>query len=120
MCLVMGWDMLAYFPQWHEPLAIIATVDEIVAVRRPGFVAEPDAVERLSDQLPGLAQKVRVLEAPQLDIAASALRARVASGLPIRYLVPNAVRRYIEQHGLYAANPGPRARSVRTGEETTR
>jgi nicotinic acid mononucleotide adenylyltransferase len=29
------------------------------------------------------------------------MRERVRSGLPIRYLTPPAVERYIAQHGLY-------------------
>ncbi|MGZ3639961.1 MAG: nicotinate-nicotinamide nucleotide adenylyltransferase, partial [Ktedonobacterales bacterium] len=55
----------------------------------------------LEAQLPGLTQRLVVLPAPQLDIAGTSLRERVASGLPIRYLVPDAVCRYIEEHHLY-------------------
>lgn len=41
-----------------------------------------------------------------LDISASALRARLHDGLSIRYLVPTAVERYIARHHLYAAQVG--------------
>lgn len=106
LTLILGWDMLAYLPQWHDPAGVIASVDQIAAVHRPGFDVQPEELDRLELLLPGLAQRLVVLPAPQLDIAATSLRERVASSLPIRYLVPDAVRRYIEEQGLYRA-PDP-------------
>jgi nicotinate-nucleotide adenylyltransferase len=45
----------------------------------------------------------------QIDISASAIRKRVASGLSIRYLVPDAVAEIIHREKLYqgtsASNP---------------
>jgi hypothetical protein len=38
---------------------------------------------------------------PAMDIASSDIRARIKAGRSIRYLVPAAVARYIEQHRLY-------------------
>lgn len=99
--LILGWDMLTYLPKWHDPAGVIAAVDQIAAVHRPGFEAVPDELEQLDALLPGLIKRLVVLPAPQLDIAATSLRERVESGLPIRYLVPDAVCRYIEQHQLY-------------------
>jgi nicotinate-nucleotide adenylyltransferase len=34
-------------------------------------------------------------------VSSSQVRARVAAGLPIRYLVPDAVEEFIAEHGLY-------------------
>lgn len=99
--LILGWDMLTYLPKWHDPAGVIAAVDQIAAVHRPGFEAQPGELEQLGALLPGLLKRLVVLPAPQLDIAATSLRERVESGLPIRYLVPDAVCHYIEQHELY-------------------
>ena len=38
---------------------------------------------------------------PGLDLSASDLRFRVATGRSVRYLTPRAVEAYITQHGLY-------------------
>lgn len=99
--LILGWDMLVYLPKWHDPAGVIAAVDQIAAVHRPGIEAQPSELERLEKLLPELTQRLVVLPAPQLDIAATSIRERVASGLPIRYLVPDAVCRYIEDQRLY-------------------
>jgi nicotinate-nucleotide adenylyltransferase len=107
MCLILGWDMLTYLPHWHEPERVIATVDQIAAAHRPGVPEPAGELERLRQALPGLAEKLVILPAPELDVAATDLRERVASNLPIRYLVPDAVRAYVEAHHLYRSGPAP-------------
>jgi len=104
---IVGWDMLAYLPQWHDAPGVLASLDQLAAVHRPGFVAEDEAqlqLERLETQLPGLRAKLMLLPIPQLEVSSSELRERVAAGLPIRYLVPDAVRAYIAEQGLYRSS----------------
>jgi nicotinate-nucleotide adenylyltransferase len=51
--------------------------------------------------LPGREDRVRSLSGPRLGISASEIRARVAAGRSIRYLVPDAVAAHIGDNGLY-------------------
>ena len=44
------------------------------------------------------------LEGPRLGLSSTALRARVAAGRSIRYLVPDAVAAYITANHLYRAD----------------
>ena len=44
-------------------------------------------------------------DAPRLEISATDLRARAATGRSIRYLVPEPVRAYVAEHGLYLERP---------------
>jgi nicotinate-nucleotide adenylyltransferase len=42
------------------------------------------------------------ITAPQIEISSSMIRRRVASGKPVRYLVPEVVEQYILDHRLYS------------------
>ncbi len=97
---ILGWDSLGEIPQWKEPLRIIKMC-RLVAVPRPGY-PRPD-LESLEASIPGLSQRVIILDKPEIDISASEIRERVARGLSINGLVPEAVERYIGEEGLYAA-----------------
>ena len=87
--LLMGADTWATFKTWREPGAIARAARLVVALR-PGS-------RRAS------ARRVAWLANPGLDVSSSALRARAARGRSLRYLVPDAVARYIARHRLYRA-----------------
>ncbi|HEY8531065.1 MAG TPA: hypothetical protein VIL08_02345, partial [Limnochorda sp.] len=53
--------------------------------------------------------RVHVLTVPALAISSTDVRQRVASGRPIRYLVPETVLYYIEKNRLY--RPGAPAQA---------
>lgn len=105
---IMGWDMLTYLPNWRNPPAIVAAVDAIVASQRPGYSASDEDIAAISGAVPGLAEKLIVLPGPLLDVSATGIRDRVASGLPVKYLVSDPVRSYIEDRDLYRDSAGTR------------
>ena len=37
----------------------------------------------------------------EMDVASAVIRERIASGEPVKGMIPDAVYRYIKQHGLY-------------------
>ena len=92
--LLMGEDSLREFHTWHAPERILALARLAVA-GRPGARA-PRSVGRAARG------RVVVLRNPGLQIASSAIRARVRAGRSVRYLVPDAVARYAAAHRLYA------------------
>lgn len=95
---IIGWENLMELPRWRQPSQLI-TMCRPVAVPRVGFVV-PDLAS-LDEAIPGLSQRVIMLDKPQIDISASVIRQRVRHGLPISHLVPEAVEKYIKEHGLY-------------------
>jgi nicotinate-nucleotide adenylyltransferase len=107
--LILGWDMLLDLPRWHAPAEVVDATTAVVAAHRPGYDADPVRLRRLRTALPQLASKLILLPVPQLEISASEVRERVASSLPIRYLVPDRVIAYIQERGLYRAPDGSRA-----------
>ena len=90
---ITGADALGEILSWREPEEVLRLA-HLVGVTRPGHV--------LAD--PGLAPgRVTLLEIPALAISSSDIRARVARGEPIRYLVTPGVEAYVAKVGLYAA-----------------
>jgi nicotinate-nucleotide adenylyltransferase len=96
---ILGWDSLAELPKWREPERLIKMC-YLVAVPRPGYL-QPD-IKFLEATIPGLAQRVILLDTPEVDISGSVIRRRVAQGLSIAHLVPEPVDRYIREQGLYS------------------
>ena len=92
---IIGADAILQLLTWKEPDQVLAQA-EFIAATRPGF-----DLDRLVSQVPGAADRIHRMEIPALAISASDIRARVARGAPIQYLVPDGVARYIHKHGLY-------------------
>ncbi len=95
---ILGWDNLSELPRWKEPFRLI-TLCRLVAVPRPGC-PRPD-LGALEGLIPGLSQRVVMMDKPEIDISASNIRDRVARGLSISHLVPEPVAGYIKEHRLY-------------------
>ncbi len=95
---IVGWDSLADLPSWKAPERIIRLC-HLVAVPRPGCF--PPDLTSLETSVPGISERVILLDGPEVDVSASQIRERVARGLSISGLVPEAVERYIREHGLY-------------------
>ncbi|MDA1194111.1 MAG: nicotinate (nicotinamide) nucleotide adenylyltransferase [Planctomycetota bacterium] len=92
--VLVGADMLADFPNWREWRTIIENAILLVA-RRPGHPLETPAA------LEAYAENILALDAPELGLSSSAIRARVAAGEPPGDEVQPGVRAYIRDHGLY-------------------
>lgn len=111
--LIVGADMVLTIDTWHQPDAVLREA-RVVAVPRPGF-----DLGRLRESIgPERADLVTVVEAPALDISATAIRQRLAAGETARYLCPPAVLDYIAKRGLYRADHGRTCASA--GAETQR
>lgn len=94
--LIMGADEAAAFPTWYEPRRILEMVRLGVATR-PGVDANA-----LRSRLPEwVSARMEMLPWLNMDISATDIRARLACGRTVRYLVPDEVREYIADHGLY-------------------
>jgi nicotinate-nucleotide adenylyltransferase len=95
--LILGGDEVAALSSWHEPERVLELAT-VAGVEREGR-ARQDVRERISG-LRG-AERVEFFDMPRVDVSSSLVRRRVAEGLPIRYLVPDAVADHIALRGLY-------------------
>jgi nicotinate-nucleotide adenylyltransferase len=94
---VMGGDSLRDLPTWHLPQDFIRLC-QLAVMRRPGDSATAGMHEPV---LPGLVERVHMIDAPLIDISGIHIRARIHAGQSIRYLVPESVRDYIQFNNLY-------------------
>jgi nicotinate-nucleotide adenylyltransferase len=99
---VVGADILPELPRWRDPEEIVRLA-RLVVVTRPGAPG-PD-LQEVERWLPGAGSRAAHVEIPGLAIASRELRERVRAGMPIHYLTPPAVERYILKRGLYRALP---------------
>lgn len=93
---IMGEDSLNEFGSWVNPRRIIELATLAVA-RRPLL----PSTRRSVPDVPGLDRRLEWIISPQCDISSSDIRQRVQTGETIRYMVPDAVRVYIETNDVY-------------------
>jgi nicotinate-nucleotide adenylyltransferase len=94
---LMGSDSYRDLPTWHEPMRLFEHASLLVG-RRPNSAYDEAALWRA---LPPAQMRTEFVNIPLIEISSTEVRRRVSEGLPIDYLVPSAVQRYIEENGLY-------------------
>lgn len=93
---ILGADEALDLPNWHDAESLPGLARFLV-VPRPGF-----DLAALKSRLPGrFYDALDFLPMTPIDISATDIRARVASGGSIAYLVPESVEAYIRKRGLY-------------------
>jgi nicotinate-nucleotide adenylyltransferase len=98
ICLILGMDAFLGIKQWHQWLRI-PQLCHLVVTTRPGFEMSGDFIQQLPATLitkaSGLfevaAGRILLQSVTQLDISASHIRAMLAKGQSVRYLLPDEV-----------------------------
>ncbi len=85
---IIGGDMIEDLPNWHR-IDELSDLISFIGVNRPGY--DPDK-ERY---------KVSLIDVPQIDVSSSEIRKDLNLGRSGRYLLPESVRTFIEEKGLY-------------------
>ena len=95
--LIVGGDVAAGLPTWHQPECVLALATLAVARRRGTSQRSIDSA------LAGLrgAERTQFFRMPRIGISSTEIRHRVQMQEPITYLVPAAVASYIDEHRLY-------------------
>jgi nicotinate-nucleotide adenylyltransferase len=100
LMLLIGGDQAAALASWREP-------EEILALATLG-VAERDEWRRdeIAERLGALCEPDRIefFDMPRIEVSSTMVRARAASGRPIRYLVPDKVANFIGAQSLYGSS----------------
>ena len=93
---MVGADEALDLPNWHDAESL-SGLARFLVVPRPGF-----DLGELKTRLPSrFYEALDFLPMSPIDISATDIRARMASGRSISYLVPKDVEAYIRKRGLY-------------------
>jgi nicotinate-nucleotide adenylyltransferase len=95
--LILGGDIAAGLPGWHEVERVLELATPVVAERRG---TARSSIEEALNSLTG-GDRARFFPMPPIGLSSTMIRERVRAGQPIRYFVPDAVDTYIQQHSLY-------------------
>lgn len=86
---IIGADMIEYLPNWYKIDELIKLVT-FVGVNRPNHEHKTN-------------YPILFVEVPSIGISSSLIRQRLKEGKSVQYLLPESVRLYIKEKGLYGS-----------------
>ena len=89
--LLLGYDSAIGIETWRDPDSILAQ-SKVVVVERPGFT---------NMKLPSILSSAIHLQGINLDISSESIRSRLENEENISCVIPDDIRNYIAEHGLY-------------------
>jgi nicotinate-nucleotide adenylyltransferase len=98
LMLILSAEAFLGLASWREPRRVLELA-RIAVAPRDGYPTAGAAF--MAEHFPDLSERVVFLDGPRMRLSASELRSRAAAGRTLRYLVPDAVAAYIDDHALY-------------------
>lgn len=96
---ILGADSLLTMETWKNPKQIFKNCVVIASVRGTGT---EDKIRKIATHLIYEYQAdVHILPARFIDLSSSEIRQRIVNGKSVRYMLPEEVREYIYENGLY-------------------
>ena len=92
---ITGADAMREIFEWKDPDGVLSLA-HFIAATRPGY-----DLARFEAKDAPRHPNVSVMHIPALAISSTDVRERVHEGRPIRYLVPEGVKSYVEKAALY-------------------
>lgn len=86
---IIGADMIEYLPKWRNIDELVSLV-QFVGVNRPAYIEET-------------VYPIINVSVPEMGVSSGLIRSRIKEKRTIRYLVPEPVRKYIEENRLYGS-----------------
>jgi nicotinate-nucleotide adenylyltransferase len=113
LCVIMGIDALLSFTSWHQWEAILE-ISHLIIAHRPQYQLPQTGViadilkkrlrQHARDLHTQLAGNIVLHSVTPLDISSTDIRKQIANDKNPRYLLPDRVYNYIQEHGTYSVN----------------
>lgn len=101
---IMGADSLAYFDAWMRPDEISRMSTILAAVRDGLNQKELLPIREFLQQKYGT--KIGFINTPNFSVSSRMIRQRLSKHQSVRYLVPEVVEQYLNEHAVYAGQKG--------------
>lgn len=102
---MIGEDNVSQIPKWHKAEDFVKEVRFAVACRQTddyrGSTEDLTALEAIAWRKIHEEMEIEYIDSPIIEISSSTVRDRVKQGKSIKYLVPDAVEKYIKDNNLY-------------------
>jgi len=98
LTLILSAEAFLGLTTWREPRRVLELARVAVAPRDGYPLAGPAFMD---EHFPDMTGRVVFLDGPRMRLSSSELRRRASAGRSLRYLVPDAVAAYIDDHALY-------------------
>lgn len=89
--LIIGYDNLLVFEKWNQPDEILRLATLVVMKRKTD----------IEEKRNRFFEKAILVDTPTIEISSTDIRERVRNNLPIDFLVPENVKKYIYKVSLY-------------------
>ncbi|NMB81143.1 MAG: nicotinate (nicotinamide) nucleotide adenylyltransferase [Ignavibacteria bacterium] len=89
--LIIGYDNLLVFDKWNQP-------DEIIRLAKLVVMKRKTDIEEKRNRF---FNNAVLVDTPTIEISSTDIRERVRNNLPIDFLVPESVKKYIYEVNLY-------------------
>jgi nicotinate-nucleotide adenylyltransferase len=93
--LIIGYDNLAKFDTWKDYKEILMLTNLIVMKRSNDNLEVKNKI---------VLEKAIIVDTPTIEISSSNIRERINNKLPVDNLVPESVKKYIFDNGIYSVN----------------
>jgi nicotinate-nucleotide adenylyltransferase len=114
LCLIVGMDAFLSLPKWYQWREILQLAHVVVA-HRPGWRAPgmgplgellvDRGTGRIGDLHESRAGCIYIHAVTQLEISSTEVRNLISAGRDPRFLMPDSVRKVIQDSGVYAKKP---------------
>ncbi|MBO4337388.1 MAG: nicotinate-nucleotide adenylyltransferase [Lachnospiraceae bacterium] len=101
---VTGADTLFNMPKWKDPEKVFDSVILICALR--GDVKKDELLEFAGELKDRYGADIRFLDMPLIGLSSTDIRSRIRDKRSVRYMLPEKVRQYINEKGLYINGSG--------------